>query len=120
MINIDMVFNSQNETEKLFQIASGHISKTAVLFEQEGIVALIDAKGSVDFYCDDKLIATESVPVNDGGREVYEQVKCQVSGGNISIGFAICEWIDNYPNCDGEHDRWDSKIIGYHTVNFNK
>jgi len=74
MKNIDVVFNSQTETEKTFQIASGYISKTAVLFEKEGIVAIIDAIGSVEFYIDDKLIATESVPVNDGGREVYEQV----------------------------------------------
>ena len=24
------------------------------------------------------------------------------------------EWIDHYPNCDGESDRWDGKIIGVH------
>lgn len=42
-----------------------------------------------------------------------------MEGKTITISFAIVEWIDNYPNCDGEHDRWDSRTVGYHDLVFS-
>ena len=119
MGNIDIVFNSQTQNENVFQIASGYISQTTVLFEKEKVTAIISAKGSVDFYVDEKLVSTQSVDAVESGREVYEQVKIQIAQGKIIIGFVVCEWIDRYPHCDGEHDRWDTKIIGYNNVEFN-
>lgn len=34
------------------------------------------------------------------------------------LQFPIAKWIDNDPNCDGEYDRWDSKMFGYHALEF--
>lgn len=31
----------------------------------------------------------------------------------IKLEFPIYKWIDHYPHCDGEHDRWEQQIIGY-------
>ena len=118
---IDIVFNSEKDNKSSFQIASGHISETTVHFEKEDVVAVVHAKGSVEFYdMDDKLLATGEVPLVEGGREVYENICCMAEGSLIKIEFPIVEWIDNYPNCDGEYDRWDSRTIGQHTLAFDR
>jgi len=105
---------------KNFQIASGYISTTNILFENEGIMAAIEAQGHIDFYdLADNLLASLDVQNQDGGREVYQDVHCNVEDNFIIIKFPIYEWIDNYPHCDGEYDRWDTRIIGYHRVCFD-
>ncbi len=118
---IDIVFNSEKDSGKnSFQIANGYVSETAILFEKEGVVAVIEAKGHVDLYnMENELIASGNVPAEEEGKQVYQEVRCKVEGKTITISFAIVEWIDNYPNCDGEHDRWDSRTVGYHDLVFS-
>ncbi|MBE6824617.1 MAG: hypothetical protein E7513_04660 [Ruminococcaceae bacterium] len=118
---IDIVFNSEKDNEnKCFQIASGYISQTTVLFEKEDIVAVVYAKGRVEFYnMNDELLTIGEVPVVENGKEVYEEICCKVDENAVGLRFPIVEWIDNYPHCDGEHDRWDTRIIGYHTLTFD-
>ncbi len=115
---IDITFNSEAQTDKkLYQIASGYISKTTVLFEKEDVIAVIEAKGSVEFYdINDELIAVGKLPPVEDGKEVYEEVSFKAEGNLITLSFPVYEWIDNYPNCDGEHDRWDTRIVGYNTL----
>ena len=120
MRNYDKVFNSQRERSSKIELANGYISATEVLFEVEKMVMKIDAKGTVcllDF--EDKVIASINIPEQTGGKEVYTEVLCSVEDGCIMLKFPLVEWIDNYPHCDGEHDRWDSKIIGYHNLVFD-
>lgn len=119
MRDIDITFNSENG-KRSFQIASGYISETAIYFEKEKITLLVHAKGRTEFYnLNEELLAAGAVPSEDSGREVYEQITCEVIEGKIVIEFPIVRWIDNYPNCDGEYDRWDSKIVGYRTVTYD-
>lgn len=112
---IDFVFNS--EKESTYQLASGYISKTTVHFEKENVLAEIQAKGCAEFFdADGVLIAAGSVSAEEDGRGVYEEVTCRVDGKLLKLSFPICQWIDNYPHCDGEYDRWDKKILGFHTL----
>lgn len=48
------------------------------------------------------------------GRRVYEEVSCQVENNMRRRCFPIYKWIDRYPNCDGEYDRWETGKIGEH------
>lgn len=115
---IDITFNSEKDTnKKSYQLASGYISQTTILFEKENVVAVIQARGSVEFYnMDDALIAAGNVPSVESGRGLYEEICCQVENNMLKLQFPIYEWIDNYPNCDGEYDRWDTKKVGVHTL----
>ena len=117
----DMVFNSLTDCGKgYFQIASGYISETAIFFERENIVAKVQAKGQVSFYDGTgNLLASGNAPEAGGGREVYEEISCHVEENKIQLLFPIYVWIDNYPNCDGEYDRWDTKRVGNHTLTLN-
>lgn len=124
MKEYDKIFKRGETKEKQYPLASGYISTTTVFFEEENIVARIEAKGDVAFFdggaADDASpIATVNMPVQTGGREVYEDVVCSVEGDEMILKFPIVKWIDHYPHCDGEHDRWDSVIIGWHTLTFD-
>ena len=121
MKTYEKVFNSKQHTGlKEFQLANGYISTTEIFFEEENVIAVIEASGKVDLTdCDGNLIASAAAPEEDGGKKVYTEVLCGKEGGQLIFKFPIVEWIDNYPNCDGEYDRWDSRIIGYNTVTFD-
>lgn len=98
----------------LFNIAHGYISTTEVCFDKENIKAMITAVGDVSFFDkEDKLLASACVSASDAGSGRYDKVSCKVDGGKIFIRFPLYEWYDNYPNCDGESDRWDSRLVGY-------
>ena len=64
-------------------------------------------------------IASVKVPKQEGGREIYMDVTCHVENGQIVLKMPIYRWIDHYPHCDGENDRWDAETIGYHTVRYD-
>ena len=116
----DIIFDSEKDNGKSFQIANGYISQTQVLFEKEKLIAVIDAKGIVSFAdIDDCELGTGYVVLEESGKGVYESVVLKVENNVITVSFPVCEWIDNYPHCDGEHDRWDSRVIGYNDVSFN-
>lgn len=116
----DIVFNSEKDNGKSFQIANGHISQTSILFEIEKIIAVVDAEGIASFRdMDDCCLSTCYVDREESGKAVYESVVLKADGDVITISFPVCEWIDNYPNCDGEHDRWDSRIIDYLDIRFD-
>lgn len=121
MKKYDIIFNSEKENDnKCFQIASGFHSETVICFEKENIVAVIYAKGQVEFYnMKDELLSVGELPLVESGKGTYEEVRCQVENGTIVLEFPIYEWIDHYPNCDGEHDRWSTRTIGYETIAFD-
>ena len=115
---IDITFNSKKDnTKATYQLASGYISQTTILFEKENIAAVIEAKGIIEFYnMNDELIATGNIHEVTSGRGLYQEVCCQFEDNMLKLQFQIYEWIDHYPNCDGEHDRWSTRNIGVYTL----
>lgn len=117
----DKIICSDREKDTgYFQIASGYISETVILFEKENVIARVQAKGQVAFFNrNGELLASGEVPAMTGGRELYEELSCCVEDGKISLLFPVYQWIDTYPNCDGENDRWITKRVGAHTLTFD-
>ena len=118
MNNYDRIYTAADDGfERKFQLASGYVSVTVIAFEALGVTARIEAEGTVLFSdADGNAVARLSIPEQTGGREKYTDVLCKTDGGMITLRFPIVKWIDNYPHCDGEHDRWDAVTIGYHTI----
>ena len=90
-------------------------------FVNEGIISIIEqGEHRVDFYTpeDDFLLSTPLPIVEDGGK-AYFDICCGVENGIITMKFPVYNWVDNYPHCDGEYDRWDTTVIGYHVMKFN-
>ncbi len=121
MKEYDKIFSRSSEScEQKFQLANGYISTTEIYFEAENVIAKIEADGVVEFLnVQENVLASVDIPKQTGGKEKYTEVWCATENSVITLKFPIVEWIDNYPNCDGEHDRWDTKTIGYHTLKFD-
>lgn len=121
MKKYDKVFNSTECTDhKEYQLATGYISTTEIFFENEKTIVKIEASGDVVFMdIEENVIASVNLPEQTGGKGTYNDVVCAVETNTIILKFPVVEWIDNYPHCDGEHDRWDCRTIGYHTLKFN-
>ena len=50
-------------------------------------------------------------PMTDG-RGCYMDVFITTTDDGALFQLPDYIWYDNYPDCDGESDRWDTKIIG--------
>lgn len=97
-----------------FNIACGFISTTEVCFVNEGILALVFASGRVEFYdMSGNLLASIYDPASSEGRGRYQDVCCKVVDNKIMLRFPYYNWSDNYPDCDGESDRWSAYITAY-------
>ena len=112
----EVTFSSSNSPSgELITLASGHISLTKIKFENQNLFADIEAKtGEINFYdsASNKLLSAK-VQLPSSGDEKFSEVKCIVEGGQIKLGFPEYSYKDNYPNCDGEHDRWTKTISGF-------
>lgn len=115
---IDITFVSgTSKGDAIYQLASGYISTTTILFEKENIVAVVEAEGNAEFYdMSDNLIVSAKAPEVDNGKGKYVEIGLDAGDGFVQLKFPIYEWIDNYPHCDGEHDRWDTKIVGFNPM----
>lgn len=49
----------------------------------------------------------------------FAEVRLIWSQDRLSLEFGQEETVDNYPNCDGEYDRWSEKWVAEYTVNLN-
>jgi len=118
---MSLIFHSDiDPADREFQLASGYISTTCITFENEGIRTVIQAPGKVEFFgAGDVLLAAAAVAPQEDGRQLFEDVRCSVADGTIVLRFPVYQWIDNYPHCDGEYDRWDKRTLGYHTLRFD-
>ncbi len=112
----DVIFKSDRcPNGEMINLACGYISRTKIEFINEKITVNIEAKtGEVDFYdaeAKKRLSAKIEAPLS--GDEKFSEVKCIVEGEQIKLGFPQYVYKDNYPHCDGEHDRWTKTISGF-------
>ena len=115
------VFNSDLEKpKKELHIACGFISTSYILLEKESIILKVEAIGEIEFLnVEEEVLCKAKVDRQVGGSKCYEEIYLTVDSGIITIDFPIYEWFDNYPNCDGEYDRWDTKTIGYRSIKYS-
>lgn len=71
----------------------------------KGYSAVVSREGAVTFYdAEGNRIADI-----DAGDRAYEEVRFAFLENAVSLEFGRMITIDNYPDCDGEYDRWDEK-----------
>lgn len=113
----EVTFHSDNYPNgQMIELACGYISLTKIRFVNENITVAVEAKtGEVDFYDSEaKKCLSTKIEVPLSGDEKFSEVKCIVDGQQIKLGFPQYTYEDNYPYCDGEHDRWTKTISGFH------
>ena len=53
--------------------------------------------------------------VSGGGGDYVDYVRCSADENEIRIEYPEYEWVDRYPNCDGEYDRLNTVFVGYYS-----
>ena len=105
----DHIYNSAERTiEGQATIDYEKNVPVTVLFEKENIVLKADADGNALFY---DLEGRELHRDKAEGEKRFGSVYFCVKKNAICLRFPITEWIDHYPNCDGEYDRWTERIV---------
>ena len=77
-----------------------------------GCTAEVSNSGAVVF-CDAENNVIGSA---EGGADVYPKFRLQWKQDLITIQFGQMVEVDNYPNCDGESDRWSMEWWNRRTV----
>ena len=52
--------------------------------------------------------------------QAYREIRLLWKQGELSLQFGATEFIDHYPNCDGEYDRWDERWHGKYQVTLDE
>lgn len=118
----DVIFDSALHPDgEMVTLASGYISLTKIGFVKEQITVAVEAKtGAVDFYDEeDKKLLSAKIETPAAGDEKFSEVKCMAESGIINLGFPRYTYKDNYPHCDGEHDRWTKTVAGYTFLSYD-
>lgn len=99
----------------MIDLACGYISMNEIEFTNEKIFVHLEAKtGEIEVYdLDSKKLVSARVQLPTTGDEKFSEVQCSVEENQIKLGFPQYTYEDNYPYCDGEHDRWTKKISGF-------
>lgn len=99
--------------EAEFHLACGYYTTTSFLFKEANFAVVIDCGGEFTFYTVDGEVreVIRAKPMVSG-RGVYEDIFITTTDTAVIFKLPEYTWIDHYPNCDGESDRWSSRIIG--------
>ena len=103
----------ENLTDRKFPLACGYYSATSFLFEKANFAVVINCNGKFTFYTVDgeEIQTIQGEPMTDGkGR--YADILITTMDRCVIFKLPDYLWIDHYPDCDGESDRWDSRIVG--------
>ena len=117
-----ITFDSQNNPNgELLVLASGYVSDNEILFVHEKIIVQIESKTGAVAFCNEQgnVLQAAKAELPQTGDEKFSEVHCAVSEDLIKLGFPQYTYEDNYPHCDGEHDRWTKRISGYRFVCYN-
>jgi len=108
----DYVFDSEKpmwgSLDERVEIDSEAKPQVSILFEKEGVVLHADCHGN-SFFCDidGNVIHEDKAEANS----LFSSVRVCVGEDKIIAKFPVTKWIDHYPNCDGEYDRWSEVIV---------
>ena len=80
-----------------------------------GCSMIVSPAGGVVFF---DHTSTEIARADAGGNS-YREARVEWKPEMLSVHFGAVEEIDNYPNFDGESDRYDYKWVRYRTVSLD-
>lgn len=118
-MEVNFTFDSSIEERKEITLSFERGVITEVFFKEEQLLAKIDGNGETQLCAPDGSVLDTQKPVGpDGEGRLLEKAFCQVKGNEIILEFPVYKYIDHYPHCDGEHDRWSQIQVDTWTLHF--
>lgn len=97
----------------------GFLEDCSVHFEKAGIDVIVETYGRVAFADKAGEIIAETKVDAKTEDDKHSGGFCGVKDDKICVFLNVVGLKDTYPNCDGEHDRWVSTIVGYTCIAFD-
>ena len=97
----------------------GFVENTQVHCIHEHVYAVVLQRGSISIRDMDGAVLAELTVTPDTKNGMHDNCYCKVEAGKLVLWFPQVRYIDNYPYCDGEYDRWDVVYTGYERVAFD-
>lgn len=105
----DHIFDSSASVyETKCEFDRNKAEEITVLFEKEGVMLTADIYGNYTFESTDGTVVKNGKAESD---RCFMFIYCSVKDNVINVRFPITETVDHYPNCDGEYDRYSTKIV---------
>lgn len=97
----------------------GHIDDTCLHFIRQNLLVTVEEQGAVTFTREDgtQLARTFVDPFSPKG--IHGDCLCRFREGKILLLFARYDYIDTYPDCDGEYDRWIAREVGFQCLAYD-
>ena len=107
-----IITSSEDLKEARFHLSCGYYDTTSFFFEKANFSVTIHCRGIFTFQRGGaEPVTVRAKPMTDG-RGCYMDVFITTTDDGAIFRLPDYIWYDNYPDCDGESDRWDTKIIG--------
>lgn len=114
-------YNGAVQYSNLYRLPNlyGTIEDTELFLENEKINLTVTKTGKIVFANEDGSVISEAVIEPKTRNNVHEDAFLRVQDKKVYLYFSIMDYEDNYPNCDGESDRWTSVCVGYDCLVFD-
>ena len=97
----------------------GHVEDTEVFFANEKTYMVVTESGELVFENEHRQELAKTTVTPDTKTKKHDNVYCKAECGAICVWFPVVEYVDNYPHCDGEYDRWSTSYVAYDCVKFD-
>ena len=97
----------------------GFLEDCDVHFENAGVHVIVESYGRVAFTDESGIVMAETKIEAKTEDDKHAGGYCGIKEDKICVLLQIVGLKDTYPNCDGEHDRWISTIVGYNCIAFD-
>ncbi|MBQ8000828.1 MAG: hypothetical protein IJ298_06350 [Ruminococcus sp.] len=78
----------------------------------EGCTIIVSNEGEVVIYDTDDSIALHT----EKTEKCFKEIRFIWEEDSIRVQFGHTHYVDHYPNCDGEHDRWSETWVSEYEV----
>ena len=114
-------YNGEVQYSSLYRLPNfyGTVEDTELFLENEKISLTVTKTGNVVFADEGGSVIAETAVEPKTRKNIHEDAFLRVQDGKLYLYFSIMDYEDNYPNCDGESDRWTSVCIGYDCLVFD-
>ena len=113
----DYVYDSVKSVyEQKFDF-KGNDKPITLWLSTENLFLQADRLGNAVFFDKDGKELFKDCAVSDKVR-FFSWIYCKKSADGLRVSFAVTKTVDNYPNCDGEHDRWDEIEVERISINY--
>lgn len=104
----DYIYDTSTQnTEQEYELNREGDCLAKILLKEQNFALEINSQGKVVLYdIDGKVIDTKKIKSEKYPDKKFSDVIIKISNDKIQLNMLMKKYVDHYPHCDGEYDRW--------------